>query len=220
MHYRPRGACTDSRPHRASSLGILVSGFVSAAAGLALVGLAAPASATLFGQELTVELISPADSLMLSDTVIAADATQEILPDDGSEIGSVLLASEFIDFDERMDPGVVGFIEIGFEAGAPGGTTGFGTGARYEISGLYLGTTLGVIGATLVQTDLAGASVLFDLQSVTIFIDEIVIDDFPSGVDTGTVRVDLLIGVPEPGSLTLWAAGLVALAIGVTRRRP
>jgi len=180
---------------------------IAAAALSAFVLGASPALATLIGQQLTVELISPNDgNLMLSDTVTAAGGG-DILPADGSEIGAVMLSTEFIDLGTAGGDQIV----LGLEAGAPGGLTGYGDQARYVLSGIYTGMGMIISSVAVTETNITGTTVSFDDHSITVFIDDLVIGALPD-IDSGSVTLDLTLAIPEPGTAALVAIGLAALA--------
>ena len=180
-----------------------------------LVFSATPAAATLIGQSLTVELISADDgNLHLSDPVTAAGGG-DILPGDGSAIGSVLLSTEFID----LGTGGGDQIVIGLEEGTAGGLTGYGDGARYVVSGLYDGLGLIIGGVSVTTSNITGVTYAFDDHSVTVFIDDLLIGEI-AGIDSGSVTIDLTTMLPEPGTGALMLLGVTAFALfGTTRSR-
>jgi PEP-CTERM motif len=174
---------------------------------------ASPAVATLIGQSLTVELISSNDgNLHLSDSLTAAGGG-DILPDDGSAIGSILLSTEFIDLGTAGGDRIV----IGLEEGVSGGLTGYGDQARYVVSGLYGGLGFIISGISVTTANITGVSWAFDDHSVTVFIDDLVIGEI-AGIDSGSVTIDLTTAVPEPATGALVLLGVTAFALGGRRR--
>jgi hypothetical protein len=179
----------------------------------ALLGLSSSAQASLIGQTLGVRL-TDGGSLDVSDSVLAG-AGPELTPGDGSDIGVLLLPSEAIDFSAFA-------IEITLEEGTSGGTTGYPAGTRYVFSDLSFCDPLMVISGVAIGLDnvsgvALGSEVLFTQDSVTLYIDDLVIGEIPNAVDVGSVTLSLAVTViPEPGTLALLALGLVALS---ARRR-
>jgi hypothetical protein len=178
---------------------------------LTLLAVAADARASLIGQSVSVQL-TDGSTLDESDTVLAG-AGPELTPGDGSNIGTLLLPNESIDFSDFA-------IEVVLEEGAPGGSTGYPAGTRYLFSDLSFGPSQLIAGLGLTLDNVSGVSigseVTFTQSSVTLFIDTLVIGDVPNAVDVGRVTISLLV-VPEPGTLGLCGLGLAALA--ALRRR-
>ncbi len=169
---------------------------------------ATPGFATLIGQELTVELLAPNDgNLQLQDTLIATGAG-DLLPDDGSAIGELLLSTEFI----QLGSGDGDQIVIGLEEGRADGRTGYSDPARYVISRLYSGLGMKITDVTLVATNITGATIAFDDHSVTVFLADLVIGEIP-GIDSGLLTLDLTLMVPEPASAALVLFGLLGLVL-------
>jgi hypothetical protein len=179
----------------------------------ALLGLSSPAQASLIGQTLAVRL-TDGGSLDASDSVLAG-AGPELTPGDGSDIGALLLPNEAIDFSAFA-------IEIALEEGTSGGATGYPAGTRYVFSDLSFGDPLMVISGVAIGLDnlsgvALGSEVLFTQDSVTLYIDDLVIGEIPNAVDVGSVTLSLAVTViPEPGTLALLGLGLAALS---ARRR-
>jgi hypothetical protein len=172
---------------------------------------ASPAAATLIGQSLTVQLVTldTGDlSLSVSDTLTAAGGG-DILPGDGSAIGSMLLSTEFID----LGTGGGDQIVIGLEEGAPGGLTGYGDQARYVVSGIYEGLGFIISGVSVTTSNITGLTYAFDDHSVTVFIDDLVIGEI-AGIDSGSVTIDFTTtAVPEPGTGALMLLGVTGFAL-------
>lgn len=162
------------------------------------------AHATVLGSSVPIDLLSPGNSLALSDTVVVG-AGPEILPADGSNIGSVLLSTYFIDLDTDQ-------IVVRLEEGAPGGLTGFAAGAQLVFSDLYAGTGLGISGVSVMLdnvTNLAlGDGIGFNARTVFLAIDDLVIGEIP-GIDFGTVTLDFTTAVPAPPALPLLLSALL-----------
>lgn len=140
-------------------------------------------------------------------------AGPEITPGDGSEIGALLLPSESIDLD--------GFtIALAVEEGASDGATGYPPGTRFSFGALDFGDPqLGIAGVTftLDNATLDPAAVAFTRDSVTLFVDTLVIGEIPAAVDVGVVT--LLLDVQDLPEADAAFAGPLALAALLRLRR-
>lgn len=174
---------------------------------LCLGPLASAAEATLIGQSVTVTL-GDGGSLLYDDTVTVGGGI-ELAPGDGSEIGTVLLPSE------RIDIGATSIL-LTLEEGVPGGGTGYPSGTAYVFTNLvFFGQDTAITGVSLTPTNITGISIgnlAFTATTLRVPLDALAIGEIP-GVDTGTLQIDLTFTVvPEPGTASLAAAGLFALA--------
>lgn len=140
-------------------------------------------------------------------------AGPEITPGDGSAIGALLLPSESIDLG--------GFaIALAVEEGAADGATGYPPGTRFTFGGLDFGDPdLGIaeVSLALENATLDPAAVAFTRDSVTLFVDTLVIGEIPAAVDAGVVT--LLLDVQDLPEADAAFAGPLALAALLRLRR-
>ncbi len=169
---------------------------------------AGPARAVVAGSTVGLELVSPGDGILLLDDVVVGMGP-EIAPGDGSEIGSVLLSTEFIDLS-------VDRITLRIEEGLPGGSTGYANNARFVFNDLYAGTGLGIDTLTPSYENISGVSILSNKVRVEVFIDDALIGD-QTGIDFGTIILDFTTAVPEPGAAFLCLFALAALGARMRR---
>lgn len=195
---------------------------------VACLGLAAAASAhaTLIGDSVNMALVSSGDGISLQDNGILVGAGIEMAPANNTTIGgdgtpnsTPMLANDFVDIQADR-------LIFRLENGSGNGTTGYASGAYWEISDLddSLGPISGFdVFLSNITNFTAANDVLFSGgDTFRVFISSLVIGGLNAGV-YGDIEIRLRTGitppppVPEPGSLALLALGLGAL--GIARRR-
>lgn len=197
------------------------------------------AYAGLIGTNVNVDLLSPLDSVNVSDTVTVATPAIEIQAGDSTNIGSSGLmftsldssnnpVSEYINL---FDTGVT--IQIAGAASDGSGMTGWSTGAEYVFSALDSSIT--GIDSIILSSNITNfsnvaqpsgctADICFDsvTQSLSVFLDQITIGpdaagDSPAPMGLVTVNFSTQAitppppSVPEPGTLLLFGIGMAGL---------
>jgi len=203
-------------------IGPFILGALALAVSTAVPATAAP---TLIGDTLTFQLLDDGiglgSPLTHIETIIAAGGG--IDEGDASTIGNVMLPGEYIHvFSQSVEFSLFGgsltFLPPPNDSYQ---TTGFGTDARYVLSGLFEPGVSEITGVTIGLTDAVnvalGSQVLFDAHSVTLKLGDLGI--LTSGTNLGRVRLDFTVReleeppppVPEPATLALVGSGLAAV---------
>ncbi len=204
--------------------------------------LAIPAHATLIGDSVTAQLLSPngitpgldPNPVSLSDTVTVVSPGIEISAGNGTNIGGFMLTGvpdttkEFIDF--RASSIVLRILAGDVVGGVP--VTGYASGGKYVFSDLdFLGGTITGITFSASDADIANLAglggnwiTLDGLDTIAVMLDQIQFVD-KAGTDFADITINLQTGqgspppLPEPSSLALFGLSLSTLWL-IRRKRP